>query len=302
MVVDRRGNTGSQLRQVVLDAVGYQGSCEWTIYTDGTPGGADHDSGAAAVVTRGTLDSPVVVEVVRRRGRALASSYEAEVEGVKLAVTWVREAGHKCQGPVMICTDCRAVTAGLRSSTEAEESEIRELRGLLDELRTAVTVQWVPGHAGLRGNEWADGEARIATTGVRVEGEERRGVSRSSAKARIRRTVQDPPIAHLRTKAVYQGTRGNEGSLTRRETVLLAQLRSGHCLKLAAYHKIIDDTADPMCPQCGREPETVEHWLQQCPASAARRVAEFGVASPPLNVLFQDPVAVLAFSRGSWAV
>ena len=146
---------------------------------------------------------------------------------------------------------------------------------------------------------------RMGRRGWRQRGcawRERRGEAHSSAKASIGRTVQDPPIAHLRTRAVYQGTRGNEGSLTRRETVLLAQLRSGHCLKLAAYHKIIDDTADPMCPQCGREPETVEHWLQQCPASAARRVAEFGVASPPLNVLFQDPVAVLAFSRGSWAV
>ena len=134
--------------------------------------------------------------------------------------------------------------------------------------------------------------------GAKQREEAKKGVSISSAKARIRRTIKDPPIAHARTSAVYQGVRGDEGSFTRRESVLLAQLRSGHCRKLAANHKTVDDNADPICPQCGREPETVEHWLQRCPASAARRMAEFGVASPPMNVMFQDPVAVLAFSHG----
>jgi len=296
------GLSSEELVKVVLEAVGCHGPFEWTIFSDGTPGGINHDSGSAAVVTRGSLDQPERVEVRRRRGRVVASSYEAEVEGVKLAVSWIRDTGHNCQGPVLICTDCRAITVGLMPSTEPGDAETRELRGLLDELQVPVLVQWVPGHAGLRGNDWAHEEARAATTGRKVVGEERKGVSLSSAKARIRRTVQDPPIAHERTKAVYQGTRGNEGGFTRKEAVLLAQLRSGHCLRLAAYKKVIDDAADPMCPLCGREPENLQHWLQQCPASVDRRVAEFGVASPPLKVLFQDPVAVLAFSRGSWAV
>ena len=90
--------------------------------------------------------------------------------------------------------------------------------------------------------------------------------------------------------------------MTRKEAVLLAQLRSGHCRRLAAYHKVVDDTADATCPQCGREPETLEHWLQKCAASGARRIAEFGVPTPPLSVLVENPVAVLAYARGSWLV
>jgi ribonuclease HI len=301
MSVNTRDLTSPQLFEVALEEVGCHGPFEFTIYSDGTPGDMRHDSGAAAVVTRGTLRNPEKVEIRRRRGRAIASAYEAEVEGLKLAVSWVRDAGQGCQGPVLICTDCRAITVGLQPSNVMEDVECRELRGLLDELQVAVLVQWVPGHAGLQGNEWADAEAGKASTGRRCREDVGKGVSFSSAKARIRRTIQDPPIAHARTRAIYQGARGDESSLTRRESVLLAQLRSGHCLKLAAYKKVIDDTADPMCPLCGREPETVVHWLQQCPASAARRVAEFGVASPPLTVLFKDPVAVLAFTRGSWA-
>ena len=214
---------------------------------------------------------------------------------MKLAVSWIRNTGSNCHGPVLICTDCRAITVGLLPATDDEDVEIRELRGLLDELRVEVRVQWVPGHAGLRGNEWADREVKVATTGVKGKGDDQRGGTFSSAKAMIRRTIRDPRLPML---APEQCTRGNDrGNLSRKETVLVAQLRSGHCRKLAAYHKIIDDTVDLMCPQCGREPETVEHWLQRCPVSESRRIAEFGVATPPMTVLFPDPVVLLAFSR-----
>ena len=90
--------------------------------------------------------------------------------------------------------------------------------------------------------------------------------------------------------------------MTRKEAVLLAQLRSGHCRRFAAFLKVVDDTADTTCPQCGREPETLEHWLQKCAASAARRIAEFGVATPLLSVLVENPGAVLAYACGSWPV
>ena len=90
--------------------------------------------------------------------------------------------------------------------------------------------------------------------------------------------------------------------LTRKEAVLLAQLRSGHCRWLTAYHRIVDDTADATCPQCGLEQETLEHWLQTCTASVDRRISEFGVAQPPLSVLIEEPVVVLAYARGSWPV
>ena len=43
--------------------------------------------------------------------------------------------------------------------------------------------------------------------------------------------------------------------------VLLAQLRNGHCHKLAAYHNVIDPTADPACRRCNFASHTLEHWL-----------------------------------------
>ena len=113
--------SSSQLREIALEVVGRLGPFEWIIYSDGTPGGMNHDSGAAAVVTRGSIEQPVRVEVMRRRGRSVASAYEAEVEWLKLAVSWVRDAGLKCHGPVLFCSDCRVITVGLSSPPANED-------------------------------------------------------------------------------------------------------------------------------------------------------------------------------------
>ena len=111
---------------------------------------------------------------MRRRGRSVASAYEAEVEGFKLAVSWVRDAGLNCQGPVLFCSDCGAMTVGLSSPSTNDDVKIRELRGMLDGIQVGALVQWVPGHAGLPGNEWADAEAWAATTGARLMERRRR--------------------------------------------------------------------------------------------------------------------------------
>ena len=71
----------------------------------------------------------------------------------------------------------------------------------------------------------------------------------------------------------------------RRQHVLLAQLHSGHCSKLAAYATVIGSVADPICPRCREEPHDLPHWLQRCPALQVRRINCFDAFDPPLSVL-----------------
>ena len=82
----------------------------------------------------------------------------------------------------------------------------------------------------------------------------------------------------------------------RRAGVLLAQLRSGHCARLAAYGRIVNPLSDPSCSLCQEaEPQDLEHLLQRCPALAARRRASFGTPSPPLSVLARVPAQTILF-------
>ena len=82
----------------------------------------------------------------------------------------------------------------------------------------------------------------------------------------------------------------------------MAQLRSGHCRKLAANRNIIESNFSSICPHCEAEAETLEYWLQECPATAAKRTRVFGGAVPQLSVLVTSPKAVLAFAHGLWSM
>ncbi len=63
----------------------------------------------------------------------------------------------------------------------------------------------------------------------------------------------------------------------RADAVLLARLR-----------------AEPTCPLCKEEPQTLEHWLQRCPNLDGLRQHTFGSPSSPVGVLTTDPEKVLA--------
>ncbi len=80
----------------------------------------------------------------------------------------------------------------------------------------------------------------------------------------------------------------------RADAVLLARLRAGRTPLLKAYANLLDHFADPLCPLCKEEPQTIEHWLRRCPRLDATRQNIFGCPSPPLKVLTTHPERVLA--------
>ena len=58
--------------------------------------------------------------------------------------------------------------------------------------------------------------------------------------------------------------------LSRRHAGLYMQLRSGH-VPLGAYLARIGRTLTATCPTCGEGPETVYHYLRECPTYALHR-------------------------------
>lgn len=141
-----------------------------------------------------------------------------------------------------------------------------------------------------------------------------------SVVSRIRRVIVDPAPSHPRVRAVYAPRWPREDGvlppslsprsspfnpslprppLSRADEVLLAQLRCGHCPRLAAYAALYRPGVNEVCPSCRQAPQTLEHWLRTCDALAPTRLLTFGAAAPPLSVLATDPLAVVAFARAT---
>ena len=79
----------------------------------------------------------------------------------------------------------------------------------------------------------------------------------------IERTYRDQS-SHTRTDKVYRYFSKEKDITTRADQVNLAQLRSGHHKSLKAYANRLDDEVDPTCPDCGEEPQDLEHWFERC--------------------------------------
>ena len=273
------------------------GPLNLTIFTDGSAVGGTDDGGYAAVVFRGTLASLELIAAESRRGARLTSSFDAEVSALKLAVEWL--IAHGTPGRSMICSDSRAALATLQSGAVGSSSEVNQLRSLLREVPGVVHFQWVPGHCGLNGNEFADRAASAARTlpGPRAP------ITYSAAKAYIRRTICDPPLRRRLFIDIYGDRRPpfpcpSVGAVNRRrQYTLLAQLRGSHSCILAEYRHFIGIIPSPICPKCEEAPQSLEHWLQTCPATMAQRALLFGRVDPPLSVLTTDAGTVALYLR-----
>jgi len=57
----------------------------FTLYTDGSASDGTFNGGAAMVITSGPAHSPTVIDIWKRRGSALTSSFEEEKETMAIA-------------------------------------------------------------------------------------------------------------------------------------------------------------------------------------------------------------------------
>ena len=74
----------------------------------------------------------------------------------------------------------------------------------------------------------------------------------------VARALQEkPPNVVLRQ--VPPDIDKSEQELSRSDRCALAQLRSGHSIRLNSYRHILDPNISELCPQCNREPHTTRH-------------------------------------------
>ena len=258
-----------------------------TIYTDGSADAGTSRGGAAVVVTTGPAADP---EVIRIKGAKHTCSYDEEKTAMSEAISWIAQ--QQQQQEVCIVTDSQSLCMALLN----RNPEVDPLRAALRSCDATITIQWVPGHAGIPGNEEAD---RAAKEAAQMQGPHK-PTTYKCACSLINRHINDINT-HARTSAVYEGYSSKKELevKTRADQAFLAQLRSGHQKSFREYvHEKLDPSVDPYCPDCLSERHNLEHWLQ-CEGTLAARQKLFGNIECGLDTLCREPAKTLALSRST---
>ena len=162
----------------------------------------------------------------------------------------------------------------------------------------SIHLQWIPGHAGLAGNEEVDSIAKQAAALTQID----TPIDFSTAKAVIHRSTRAKWKREAKPKLPFAQPPSHqlEASLSRQDRRLLSQLRTGgKSPKLKYYlHKIAPaENPDPSCRACREEDETMDHVFLRCPATYRTRRRLLGHFRDPRSALFKDPRVTVEFLR-----
>ena len=267
----------------------------YRVYSDGS----DFQGGVGAAA--------VLYAPGRRRPRVLHyhlgpstdhTVYEAEVVGTLLALELLRTEPRLSRKASIALDNTAVIQASTLSSAapgrylvDHFHRSLRSLRQQRPDLR--LTLRWSPGHDGIPGNEKADEEAKAAARGRTSPKSDlpkalQRQLPLSASSLRRNYAQQLKQKAATIWKSSARGQRMEEvagrlpsnhyldlvRALPRRHAGLLMQLRTGH-IPLQAYLARIGKALSRTCPTCGEAPETVHHYLIECPTYNLHRAVHF---------------------------
>ena len=268
--IDKSSNL-TILKSCALETIDSYHDIPIQVYTDGSALEGTTSAGCGAYLK---IPGRAEIDISEACGKT-CSNYDAEIQGLIYAVENIHQHFVSDQGEpndVIIFTDSLSTLQALQNLETENDLGIEHLAVTIDKLLTSyaiqLTLQWIPGHCDLQGNERAD---RLAKEGARKEQPDNpssyktvRRILKSNTRNEWLRRWRDGETGRVVFEELKEpNPKDNINSLSRKEQSAIFQLRTGHS-KLNYHLNRFDPIHPPHCRNCPHPYETTEHILFEC--------------------------------------
>lgn len=256
-------------------------------------------------LVRECTEKTIKTNIVQSMGK-YATVFQAEVHAIELCAreNMLRNLKHK---KIYIMSDSQAALKALQSR-QIKSKLVWDCIQILNKLSTTnkVSIQWVPGHSGIEGNEIADRLAGEGSSVNLIGPEPYCGLSKCVYKS----TIQDWSIAKTKSnwdqiselrhsKEVIPSVSKNKTKqllqLSRRQLKIITEIMTGHGhFNKHLFNLRISQT--DICRFCNDDKETGEHIICKCNALHRKRMRYLGQYFINLNEIWKTcPKKLIGF-------
>lgn len=197
-----------------------------------------------------------------------------------MAIYKAIEYAKKARGKYIICTDSMSSIEAIKN-TSNNAILVSLIRDMCIKHSNKIKLFWVPGHKGIKGNETADKEARLAACSPCTLFDT---CESDDLYKQIHKRLREDRLQHWANfKHPYMNCNKNlyipkfPATATRSEITTFVRLRIGHT-KLSHQHLLLGEPPKD-CPFCNSR-ATITHILDECAALGHARTKHFGEIIP----------------------